>query len=74
MDRYLILISTERNMLSPCISCADGRRNVLSRSEGRCWRTVIPRFTPELDTVDVEQSSPLALSGSKWWFFTACLP
>lgn len=26
--------------------------------EGQCWRTILPKLTPELDTIDVEPSSP----------------
>ncbi|KAH2603927.1 hypothetical protein KXW34_008211 [Aspergillus fumigatus] len=31
--------------------------------EGQCWRTVIPKLTPELDTVDVELSTPSSMVG-----------
>jgi hypothetical protein len=31
--------------------------------DGQCWRTVIPKLTPELDTIDVEPSSPFGLAG-----------
>lgn len=30
---------------------------------GECWRTIIPKLTPELDTIDVEPSSPSGLFG-----------
>lgn len=32
-------------------------------TEGQCWRTVIPRLTPDLDTVDVETSTLSSLGG-----------
>ncbi|KAJ5825202.1 hypothetical protein N7474_002340 [Penicillium riverlandense] len=28
--------------------------------DGQCWRTVLPRLTPELDTVDPEPTTPVA--------------
>ncbi|RLL93701.1 hypothetical protein CFD26_101915 [Aspergillus turcosus] len=31
--------------------------------EGQCWRTVIPKLTPELDTVDVEPSTSSSMGG-----------
>ncbi|GFF24653.1 G1/S-specific cyclin pas1 [Aspergillus udagawae] len=31
--------------------------------EGLCWRTVIPKLTPELDTVDVEPSTSSSMVG-----------
>ena len=32
-------------------------------SEGQCWRTVLPRLTPELDTVDPEPMTPVSAMG-----------
>ncbi|KAJ5595580.1 uncharacterized protein N7459_001788 [Penicillium hispanicum] len=32
-------------------------------SEGQCWRTVLPRLTPELDCVDPEPMSPVSAAG-----------
>lgn len=29
-------------------------------ADGQCWRTIIPRLTPELDTIDLEPSTPLS--------------
>ncbi|OQD75627.1 hypothetical protein PENDEC_c006G02086 [Penicillium decumbens] len=31
--------------------------------EGQCWRTVLPRLTPELDTVDPEPMTPVSAMG-----------
>ncbi|KAL1965246.1 hypothetical protein VTN77DRAFT_6000 [Rasamsonia byssochlamydoides] len=36
---------------TPCAGTAPG-------GENQCWRTIIPKLTPELDTIDVEPSSP----------------
>ncbi|KAJ5973210.1 hypothetical protein N7481_010420 [Penicillium waksmanii] len=32
-------------------------------SEGQCWRTVLPRLTPELDSVDSEPTTPVSAMG-----------
>lgn len=32
-------------------------------SEGQCWRTVLPRLTPELDSVDPEPMTPVSAMG-----------
>ncbi|KAJ5110233.1 hypothetical protein N7532_002878 [Penicillium argentinense] len=33
-------------------------------SEGQCWRTVLPRLTPELDSVDPEPMTPISMMSS----------
>ncbi|KAL1998109.1 hypothetical protein VTN02DRAFT_6849 [Thermoascus thermophilus] len=32
-------------------------------SDGQCWRTIIPKLTPELDNIDVEPASPWGFGG-----------
>jgi len=31
--------------------------------DGQCWRTIIPKLTPELDNIDVEPASPWGFGG-----------